>query len=127
MQAVKSVGRRSGLFLLGLGLGAVLMVGFSDRLTSVFAASTLTLNELISGSQPESVDADQFWKAWRLLEENYIPTTASSTIPTEEERLYGAIEGLAKSYGDPYTAFMPPTEAEIFKEDISGEFSGVGM
>lgn len=127
MQLLKSAGRRSTLFFVGLGIGVILMIGFSDRLTSVFAASSLTLNELISGSQPEDIDAEQFWKAWRLLEENYIPTTASSTVPTETERLHGAIQGLADSYGDPYTVFMPPTEAEIFREDISGEFSGVGM
>ncbi|MDZ4225910.1 MAG: S41 family peptidase [Patescibacteria group bacterium] len=116
-----------GLFLLGLLVGAGLMVGLSDRFLSVFAASSTTINDFLGGTQPSEVDAEQFWKAWRVLEENYIPTTASSTVPTEEERLWGAIGGLAASYGDPYTIFLPPSDAEIFKEDISGEFSGVGM
>lgn len=103
------------------------MVTFSDRLSSVFAAGGVSLNELLGGKQPSDVDAEQFWRAWRELEDNFIPTTASSTVPSEEEKLWGAIEGLAKSYNDPYTVFMPPEEAEVFKEDISGEFSGVGM
>ena len=103
------------------------MIGFSDRLSAVFAATSLSLNDLIGDTQPSEVEADQFWRAWRLLEQNYIPTTASSTIPDEEERIYGAIAGLAASYNDPYTVFFPPADAEVFKEDISGEFSGVGM
>jgi carboxyl-terminal processing protease len=103
------------------------MVGFSDRLNAALAANELSLTALIGGTQPQDVDADQFWKAWRLLEENYIPTTASSTVPTEEERIWGAINGLAESYNDPYTIFLPPEEAEVFIEDINGEFSGVGM
>jgi carboxyl-terminal processing protease len=35
--------------------------------------------------------------------------------------------GLAASMGDPYTAFFPPEESEMFKDDISGSFEGVGM
>src|SRR3989338_11605948 len=120
MEGIKPKHRRAGLFLLGLVVGAALMVGFSDRLSSVFAASSLSLNDLIGDTQPSEVEADQFWRAWRLLEQNYIPTTASSTIPDEEERIYGAIAGLAASYNDPYTVFFPPADAEVFKEDISG-------
>src|SRR3989344_5276044 len=127
MEGIKRKHRRAGLFLLGLVVGAALMVGFSDRLSSVFADSSLSLNDLIGDTQPAEVKADQFWRAWRLLEENYIPTTASSTLPTEEERLWGAIGGLAESYNDPYTIFLPPSDAEVFREDISCEFSGVGM
>lgn len=76
---------------------------------------------------PADVNMEQFWTAWNLLEQNFVQTHASSSIPTKEERLYGAITGLTESYGDPYTVFMPPQEAQIFKEDISGAFEGVGM
>ncbi len=77
---------------------------------------------------PGTVSADiaQFWRVWELLDQNYIKT-GSSTEPTEQERIYGAIAGLAESYGDPYTVFLPPKEAEAFNEGISGVFSGVGM
>src|SRR3989344_2445341 len=127
MPETKNRRGRAGIFLFGLALGGLLMIGFSDRLSAVFAATSLSLNDLIGDTQPSEVEADQFWRAWRLLEQNYIPTTASSTIPDEEERIYGAIAGLAASYNDPYTVFFPPADAEVFKEDISGEFSGVGM
>lgn len=76
-----------------------------------------------------SADADltDFWKAWNALESSYVLTDASSTVPTIKERVYGAIQGLASSYGDPYTVFMPPKEAKQFAESISGSFAGVGM
>lgn len=72
-----------------------------------------------------SSDADfgPFWSAWNILNEKYI--FAATT--TNQEKVYGAIAGLAASYGDPYTTFFPPTEAEIFESEISGGFEGVGM
>lgn len=72
------------------------------------------------------VSADQFspfWKAWQVLNEKDI--NAAST--TEQTRIYGAIQGLASSYGDPYTVFFPPAQSKEFAETISGNFGGVGM
>ena len=82
---------------------------------------------VISKTLPADVDLAQFWAAWQLLEQNFVQTHSSTTLPTQEERLWGAIAGLTGSYEDPYTVFMPPQEAQIFKEDISGAFEGVGM
>ncbi len=64
-----------------------------------------------------------FWKAWRELDDKYV--AAASTTP--QERVWGSIQGLAASYGDPYTVFFPPVEAKMFEEEISGNFEGVGM
>ena len=41
--------------------------------------------------------------------------------------IYGAISGMVSSLKDPYTVFMPPEDTKVFKEDVSGEFQGVGM
>lgn len=85
---------------------------------------------LVSGvdhkNGPKNVDFDTFWKAWNIINEKYVPTT-SSTTPTDQEKVYGAIQGLAASTGDPYTVFFPPVEAKAFGEQISGAFEGVGM
>jgi len=64
-----------------------------------------------------------FWKAWEILGEKSV--SAASTTP--ESRLWGSIEGLASSYGDPYTVFFPPQESKMFQDDIAGNFGGVGM
>lgn len=68
-------------------------------------------------------DFAPFWKAWHILDEKYV--SAAST--TAEQRVWGSIQGLAQSYGDPYTVFFPPVESKQFQEDIAGNFEGVGM
>jgi len=75
---------------------------------------------------PEGVDFAPLWKAWSVLEEKFVPATTTEPIASDD-KLWGIIEGLAESYGDPYTVFMPPVKAAIFEEDIRGEFGGVGI
>ena len=71
-----------------------------------------------------SIDLSSFWKEWSLLKEKYV---SSKPIPNDQERIYGAMQGLASSMGDPYTVFFPPKETKIFESDIAGNFEGVGM
>jgi carboxyl-terminal processing protease len=99
---------------LAVAFGVGVYAGVSER--SVLAAS-----------DSQNVDFTKFWRAWELLDQNFVQTHASSTIPTNDEKLYGAIAGLTAAYGDPYTVFMPPQEAKQFNEDIAGAFGGVGM
>lgn len=72
------------------------------------------------------VDMGLFWKAWETLENRFVPSKGKD-IATDEEKLWGAIQGLTSSYGDPYTVFMPPEDSKIFDSDVSGSFEGVGM
>ncbi|HEY4478265.1 MAG TPA: S41 family peptidase [Candidatus Paceibacterota bacterium] len=66
---------------------------------------------------------EPFWKVWNILNQKYVAATTTDT----EARIWGAIQGLASSQGDPYTVFFPPDESKMFKSDISGNFEGVGM
>lgn len=83
--------------------------------------------ENMTAGQPENVDFSAFWRAWGVLEEKYVPASTSSKTISNEEKLYGAIKGLAASLGDPYTVFFPPVESKMFEADIRGNFEGVGM
>lgn len=109
-----------------LAFGAGLSLGASGSAAAVVTHLPL-LGDGLDATPNQSVDLDGFWKAWNALETNYVITHASSTLPSAKERLYGAISGLASSYGDPYTVFFPPEEAKAFSESISGSFAGVGM
>lgn len=71
-----------------------------------------------------AVDFEPFWKTWNLINEKYV-SIASTT--SEQERVWGAIEGLVESLADPYSVFLPPEDSETFAENISGNFGGVGM
>lgn len=81
----------------------------------------------LSATPDESVDLESFWKVWNTLDERFVIANASSTLPSKEEKLWAAIQGLASAYGDPYTVFMPPQEAKEFEESVRGNFEGVGM
>jgi len=72
------------------------------------------------------VDLREFWRVWNLLEEKYVDPSITTSL-SNEEKIQGAIDGLVRSYGDPYTSYLPPAEASMFEDDISGNFSGVGM
>lgn len=101
--------------------GVGLYSGVSER-----AASAQTITTVVNGS-PANVDMAQFWQAWNILQQNFVQTHASGTIPTDQKKIFGAIAGLTASYGDPYTVFFPPADAQVFNDDVNGSFSGVGM
>lgn len=121
------------LIALVLAFGAGLYVGSQERVvstssdvSSIASDTPITLTiDAVSGD--EHPDIAQLWRAWDILNQNFIQTHASTSIPTTQEKIYGAIAGLTASFGDPYTVFFPPVQAQIFSEDISGQFGGVGM
>ena len=79
-------------------------------------------------SPPEWVDFSPVWKAWAVMDEKFVPasvptTTSSTSEPViagtpEEKRVYGMIQGLAESLGDPYAYFLPRVERERFQDDL---------
>jgi len=88
-----------------------------------------------SGSEePSDVDFSPVWKAWNLLNDNFVPAAvatsspiATTTAALNQQKVWGMISGLAESLNDPYTFFLPPVENEQFTSDMSGSFEGVGM
>jgi carboxyl-terminal processing protease len=72
--------------------------------------------------QPEGIDFSLFWDAYGKLQEKFID---SSEID-QQKIIYGAIQGMANSLGDPYTSFFDPEEAFRFQQDLSGSFEGIG-
>ena len=86
------------------------------------AGTQMTSGDLLSVS--ENKDLNQFWKVWKLLNDKY---PFKDKIPSDDDRLYGAIGGMVDSFNDPYTMFFPPKEAKLFADEVKGEFSGVGM
>lgn len=91
-----------------------------------YVGSGNSYNKNSNLNDTSAISNDQFspyWKAWHILDEKFV--TAASTTP--EQKIWGSIQGLAASYGDPYTVFFPPVESKAFAEDIAGNFEGVGM
>src|SRR3989338_3261982 len=68
------------------------------------------------------IDFEPFWKAWRLVESKHV----GEEDINREKLVWGAIQGMVASLGDPYTVFLPPVELKDFESEIKGEFSGIG-
>ena len=74
------------------------------------------------GKQIET-DFSPFWTAWNAVESKYV----SAKDLDSQKMVWGSIEGMVKSLGDPYSVFFPPQENKEFKDVIRGDFGGVGM
>lgn len=112
------------LFIISFGMGTV--VGktwyvkqqITDSEGNIQIDKILNLNRSLNKS---SVDFDQFWQVWDKLKSTYVKEPVKET-----DMLYGAIQGLVSSLGDPYSLYFPPKEAEEFARDLSGELEGIG-
>ncbi len=80
--------------------------------------------EGIKNISDSDIKADMgiFWEAFQKLKVNHY----DSDKTTEKDFVYGAISGLASTFGDPNTVFFKPVESKKFKDDISGSFGGIG-
>lgn len=99
-------------------LGIGIYIGYShqpeiDKITSV-----VNKNPQVE----TNADFSTFWKVWNILNEKSI----YAKKVTDQDRVWGAISGLASSLGDPYTVFFPPKENKSFGEAIAGSFDGIG-
>jgi len=94
-----------------------------EQSASIFSIFSRDSKAEASDGRP---DLTEFWKVWDLLDDKFAQS-GTSTQYTDQERLQGAIDGMVDALGDPYTVYLPPAEASAFNEDVSGNFSGVGM
>tara|TARA_B100000508_G_C11463920_1_gene280557 strand:- start:2092 stop:3429 length:1338 start_codon:yes stop_codon:yes gene_type:complete len=130
--------KRSSTFRLVLGIGLALGVAIGAFFSGLQFGQGVqaysqgaSLFSLFASDEPvietsDRPNLDEFWEVWDLLEEKFALSSSSQVI-VEEDRLMGAIQGLVESYEDPYTTYLPPKDAEMFDENISGNFGGVGM
>ena len=116
--------------LLGIGLAVLLATATFFSGLHIGTGTKLEANIFSFFKQEtradDSVDLSGFWHVWNLLNDKFVTSSVKDGL-TNEEKVRGAIDGLVRSYDDPYTIYLPPEDAAVFEEDISGNFSGVGM
>jgi carboxyl-terminal processing protease len=111
------------LLLTGVLLVASFFGGFYSSTFWKNSSSVPTAEATSTSTLSNNMDMELFWKVYKILEEKQIKATTTAS----DDKLYGAIKGLASSYSDPYTTFFPPSETTSFKTAVSGSFEGVGM
>ncbi len=105
---------------------ASLAVGFTGGFYfQKYQTPVPVLKNLINkeAGQPKGVNFSTFWDAWNILHEKYANQDKLNT----QDMVYGAIDGMVKAIGDPYTVFFKPKESEEFSQQINGSFSGIGI
>jgi carboxyl-terminal processing protease len=102
-------------------------LGYKQGEDAALSSAAATYLKNTSEGQPTDVDFGPFWKAWSIINRDFVPTGTSTKLATDEDKVWGAIGGMVESLGDPYTVFFPPVEAKQFAADIKGSFGGVGM
>lgn len=106
------------LLIIGVVLAVGIYIGYYHR-------SDIDKVSSVINKEPQvetAADFSAFWKAWNILNKESIYKDKIS----DQDRVWGAISGLASSFGDPYTVFFPPEENKQFKEEIKGSFDGIG-
>ena len=94
-------------------------IGYTHR-PAIEKITTVTNKETAVNT---NADFSTFWKVWEKINEKYPEAKKIS----DQDKVYGATEGLVSSLNDPYSVFFSPNEAKSFEEEIAGNFSGVGM
>ena len=94
----------------------------SSRSTSSNAIESLLVKSH-DNQQPQNVDFSLFWEAWNILNDKYVDTTKLD----QQKMIYGAISGMVKAVGDPFSSFMDPEESQQFSQDLEGTFEGIGI
>lgn len=89
-------------------------------------SGAVNVKSLVTGESPDSTrnaDFGLFWVVWDKLSSSFLET--DKVVP--KQMVFGAIKGMTDSLGDPYTTFLPPVENTASREDLQGEFGGVGI
>lgn len=85
----------------------------------------LVLALAVCGGQ-EGTSADLFEPIYRVYQ--YVKTYFYQPERIDDQQaLYGAMKGIVRALGDPYSEFFDPEEKRTFDQSLAGEFSGVGI
>ncbi|MEI6498731.1 MAG: S41 family peptidase [bacterium] len=108
------------ILIFGLGL-SVFWYGYSlgKKGADLSIGDKKVINTTVGS--PSDIDFSLYWEAWNKLKDKSVYDL------DPQKMIYGSISGLMSSLGDPYTTFFTPEDNKRFKEDIQGEFSGIGV
>ena len=110
---------RRGVGPLQLALAVVALLAGAALFLSGFTLGART------ATTPGTPAADQalfgpFWDTWDSINRSYVGQV------DQKKLVEGAIDGLIKALGDPYSSYMSPADLQRAREDLGGQFEGIG-
>ena len=109
-----------GLVLLGGGFWSGWAAGVKHPQVITVAQATNIVPP--AAASTSLADFSTFWQAWEDINNLYLRNPSVSSTA----KVYGAINGMVQSLGDPYTEFFTPADSQQFQQDIAGNFGGIG-
>jgi len=97
-----------------MGLALVALIA------GVFAAGYWLGNHRVAQADADS-GFDVLWSVRAILDRSFI-----GEIPSAQEQAYGAVHGLVAAFDDPYTVFVEPVPREMERDELAGQFGGIG-
>jgi len=83
-------------------------------------------NQKINFELREGFNFTPLFEGWQEVENKFYNFSPEKAQELKQRMLYGAIDGMIQSLGDPYSDFLTPEESLQFKEDMSGSYEGIG-
>lgn len=113
------------IFALLIGAGGALTIGnyFSNNANQSEENLADTDSESDAYTQylfGDSEELSSINKMLTILETSYFEELETEAL------IEGALDGMAKATGDPYTEYLNEQETTSFEEDVSGSFQGIG-
>jgi len=109
------------LIFIGFSIGFAASDFFNSLDSKENITGLINLDGDDSSKIEDKADFSVFWDAWKVIEDQYTIEQLDY-----QKMVYGAISGMVDSLGDPYTVFLTPEENEMFNQDMSGKFGGIG-
>jgi carboxyl-terminal processing protease len=109
------------LGLVVFGAGGAIGFGFGRLSSDGTSRGTQAADGLEDPRAALQSNFDVFWEAMDVLYGNFY-----GQLPEGESATHNAIRGIVNELDDPNTSYLTPDEADVFRENITGEFEGIG-
>ncbi|MFN8498121.1 MAG: S41 family peptidase [Anaerolineae bacterium] len=114
--------------LVFLAITAAFLAGYLARGASASGADGASVASLRSGiealtgaSTRPAGDLGVFWEAWGIVRREFY-----GQVPDETALSRGALRGALTTLNDPNTVYIEPRAAEKERNDLAGQFEGIG-
>ena len=81
----------------------------------------IDLRNQAPGENLTTVDYGLLWKVLKVVSTEYVDKPVD-----QQELMYGSVRGLVEALGDPHSSFLTPEENKRFRDDLNGQFEGIG-
>lgn len=110
---------RRGVEPLQLALAVVALLAGAALFLSGFTLGARTATTPGTPAGDQALFAP-FWDTWDSINRSYVGEV------DQKKLVEGAIDGLIKALGDPYSSYMSPADLQRAREDLGGQFEGIG-